>query len=227
MHTPKTRARLLAGGQVRNQGAFTLLELLTATAIIALLAVLGAGVFQHVQRREKIIRSLDSLRALGAASLLYSAENEGALPPSDHAGLSWRTALRPFLGGADAQVYRNPLDLHPTRSQSYAINDYLTHEPYGAEHLDFTRRAAVPEGHATLLFAVKARKYAGGDHFHFADAESGASPAAFAVQVAVELASGEGHYLFVDGHVEAIPWEQLKQRLQQPDCNFTHPDPGT
>lgn len=61
--------------------AFTLLELLVALAIIAVLAALALGVFAKVQTAARKAASTSNLRQFAAAAQLYAGENDGAFFP--------------------------------------------------------------------------------------------------------------------------------------------------
>jgi len=64
------------------------------------------------------------------------------------------------------------------------------------------------------------------EHFHFAGGRHGASrvtPNQFKAAVNVEVHGGSANYLFVDGHVENLPWNEVQGRLGQPGANFLVP----
>ncbi len=67
--------------------------------------------------------------------------------------------------------------------------------------------------------------FEGSDHFHFADStDGGYTPESFVLQVAVERHRKCANYLFVDGHVQGIPWTDAKTRLTRADARFVRPD---
>ena len=53
------------------------------------------------------------------------------------------------------------------------------------------------------------------------------STGAFVSQVAVERHRKGANYLFVDGHVELMPWSKVLQKLQQTGERFVRPDGNT
>lgn len=207
--------------------AFTLVELLVVIAIIGLLAALTVGGMQRSLEQARVTQCLANLRAIGAAATLFSAENDGRLPQSSHQGpaLSWRTVLPPYFKGGDARkILVSPLAPNPRQAFSYAINDFLTAHPYGAEELNYSRQQSVGSPARTLFFTLMTAEYGPTDHFHFADAgEAGYAPGAFSAQVQTDVVAGRGHYLFVDGHVELIAWETLKDQLTAPGSRFVDP----
>lgn len=200
--------------------AFTLIELLAALAILAILAILASQALAQALRTARGAQSLADLSRLGQVFHAYAAENDGRLPQSSHQGPeeAWTTIVRRSL---PARILHSPLD-DTHRSCSYAINDFLTPEPYGAEELDFTRLQKIPAPSQTLLLGVSSRGQRNSDHFHFAS--EGRSPAAFASDVWVELIDGASLYLFVDGHAARLSWRDLQKTLAAPGARFVHPD---
>ncbi len=210
----------------RARSGFSLLELLVSIAVVAILIGASYAGFQQMDKERKALRCLGNLRAIGTAGALYSAENGGALPQSSHLGpaRAWQKVLPPYMGG-HKEVFKSPLSPSPTQPYSYAINDFITSRPYGAETLDFSRRQSFDSPASTLFFSLVTKEYGKVDHFHFADgSDGGFTPDAFRWQVAVELNHHAGHYLFVDGHVEAIPWAQIRTELLRQGSRFIRPD---
>ena len=86
---------------------FTLVELLTAVAIVGLLAGLGVAGFQHAVSASQTGRCAANLRTMAQAVLAYSADDGGKVPPamapatpeeSGGAGHRlWIDYLRPYL----------------------------------------------------------------------------------------------------------------------------------
>ncbi|CAN5512647.1 hypothetical protein BH09VER1_BH09VER1_45090 [soil metagenome] len=207
-------------------GALTLVELLATLAIVITLAALSAAGIANATKKAQVTKCLGNLRAIGQASTLFSAENDGRLPQSTHQGpaLAWQYTLPPYLEGPDKKVFVSPLAADPRQSISYSINDFLTSHPYGAPTLDYSRRQCVSTPTATLLFTLSSKEHGGADHFHFADGEEGGySPSGFASEVQVDVLNGAGHYLFVDGHVERISWKILTNELNRPGSKFIDP----
>jgi len=209
------------------RSAFSLVEILVAVSVAAVLTTLGLSSLRNIQKEILQTRALHQIRQLGQACSLYSAENGGRLPGSSHSGNSWVGGLLPYLGlttsaSADAmkKVYRSPGDSHKTRLYSYAINDFLLPYPAGAVQLNYSYLASVPAPSQTILFAETQPNQVGSDHFHFA---YGYSNNAFKNAVAVERYPQGGLYLFADYHVETIKWTTVQTQLTASGSKFVHP----
>ncbi len=205
----------------KSRSAFSLIEVLVTMGVVGLLAAMTAAGMSKAAARSRSVTCLNNLRGLGAATLLYAGDNNGRLPASRHQGSSWVDTLDPYLDGK--KTYRCPDDLKKTRIYSYAINDFLTPHPYGAEDLDYSFIPSIPHPARTLLLAECDERYSGSDHFHFADGDSGYGPAAFAAQVDVSRHADAANYLFADGRVEALRWKTVRVELQKTNSQFIHP----
>ncbi len=204
----------------KTQSAFTLVELLVTMAIIAGLAAAGLAGASQIIEKTKSTKSLSNLRQIGLAALTYAAENNGQLPQSTHQGpdKAWQGVLSAY--GITKKFQISPLD-KTTRILSYAVNDLLTANPYGAASLDFSRLQSVPSPSRTFYMSVLNSRQRNSDHFHFA--EEGFAPSDFEQEVWVQLTGQSGHYLFADGHVEALKWSVVQTLLTQPGSTFVHP----
>ncbi len=203
--------------------AFTLIELLVVIAIIAVLASLLLPALGKAKSRARATKCLSNLRQVGLASQMYADDFNGFLPGSQHDHASWVGTLQPYLAGTN--LHRCPDDRHLTRGYSYAINDFLTPHPYGAEELDFSRQPSIPKPLETLFMAESRTNFVGSDHYHFADAaDGGYATNSFAGQVDVQRHARSANYLFGDGHVEPLRWPEVQVRLVVPGSRFVRPD---
>ena len=202
--------------------AFTLIELLVVIAIIAILASLLLPVLSKARARARGTVCLSELKQLGVGCALYEGDNQDKLPETSHQAASWIGSLAAY---GLTNVYRCPDDTNRVRITTYAINDFLTPNPFGAPGLDFSRLTRLPAPSDTMHLAETPGNYIGSDHFHFADASSGGfTPNAFAGQVAVQRHSGGANYLFADAHVKKLSWLQAKALLGPPATRFVRPD---
>ncbi len=77
----------------KQQIAFTLLELLVAVAIIAILAALLFPAFSRARERGRVAKAISELHQIGVALQMYADDNDGAFPPA-----------RTFCAGAMGQI---------------------------------------------------------------------------------------------------------------------------
>ncbi len=101
----------------RDRSAFTLIELLIVTTIIAVLAALIVASIPGFIERGKMGKSLNNLRQIGVGFQLYANENDFSLPSRVRSGVKWPTLLIEYLGN-DPKVYADPAD-----EQNYVVRD--------------------------------------------------------------------------------------------------------
>ncbi len=209
-----------------KKSAFTLIELLVVIAIIALLAGLLFPVVAGVLAQSRATKCGNNLRQLATAALLYAADHDMTLPVTVHqrksGGKSWTLTLQEYASGK--VTFRCPDDEDKRRTYTYVINDFLTPNPAGATDLNFSVLTRLEHARETILFAEASSQYVDSDHFHFASYRGQTMPAGeFEKQVAVKRHRGSANYIFADGHLETLTWEQTQQLLTKPGSRFTDP----
>lgn len=205
---------------------FTLVELLVVIALILVLAGVLVPVGQGVLSRSHTINCSKNLRQIGMAAMMYAGDNQMTLPSTSHQGRgkSWTLTLQPY--SSEKLTSKCADDGNKQRMHTYVLNDLLTKNPAGAEHLNFSILAKIARPEATFLFAEAATSHTQ-VHFHFVPYYGGKVPqAVFEYQVAVGAHGEKANYLFVDGHVETLSRRETKARLAADGTRFVDPSAG-
>ena len=94
--------------KIRSTSAFTLLELLLAVALIAVLASLLLPAYHHAAAKGRSAACQSFLRQLAMSMLMYSNDWRGRLPPyisaaaaSKHPGTNWANWTRDYYGSVE------------------------------------------------------------------------------------------------------------------------------
>lgn len=204
-----------------------MVELLVVVGIITVMATIIAPIGKSMIIRSRAIHCSQNLRQIGMATMMYAGDNNMTLPQSMHqratGGNSWRVTLQPYASGTI--TFKCMEDPDKKRGNTYVLNDYLTKSPSGAPpDLNFSILAKIERPEATLMFAEASTSYLNTDHFHFA-AYYGQKvpPSVFEGQVAVKFHGEKSNYLFADGHVETLSWNEVKALLQKSGTRFLNP----
>lgn len=217
----------------RRQQGFTLIELMVVMAIIAILASLLLPALAQAKGKARAVQCASQMRQIGLATWMYADEHEGCLPRSTHSAtahgeLPWGYALLPYLTGGSFvrenagwtnlfnTLYRCPSDRRNT-DWSYGKNVYP--ELSSAETGTNTWQSIdlMPHPSATVLFAEKM----GGsmaDHLMAHFWAEGGTP-----EVDAKRHNHKSNYIFCDGHVESLRFEQT----YSPNSGIDHWNPAT
>ena len=146
---------------LRNaRGAFSLMELVAASAILAVLVGLGSMAYLNGMVAANRVKCLGNQRQIGLALLNYANENDGIFPPTTHSTGSWRKErswifqLDPYLENVD-EVRICPADPPARRKRirdmdatSYVLNDLVF------DDARYHRPLLIPRRSETLLLTV-------------------------------------------------------------------------
>ena len=205
---------------------FSLVELLVVIAITVVTLSISIPVARSFLARSHSVNCAVNLRQIGLATMMYAGDNQMRLPVTSHqrsqGGKSWTLTLQPYASGIIS--FKCPQDPDKKRVYTYLINDFLTPNPAGAPHLDYSRLALLDQPAATLLFGEASASYRNTDHFHFSDYHGGKlPPEVFEHQVATQVHSGKANYLFADGHIETLSKGEVGLRLAALNSRFIDP----
>lgn len=217
---PSARTERVGSGR-RKASGFTLIELLIVVAVIAILITLGLGAASFAAERGRAATCLASMRHFGTAVQMYVSDHNARLPNTSHvrapdgSSLSWTVTLAEYLGsdfiGKCASNAKSPAAV------TYAWNDCLTDAQGQGISLLACRTPA-----STLLLGETADGYLS-EHFHFASSRTRITFNQFRTSAAVDRHDGFAHYLFVDGHVEALSPDSIRNRLNTTNSTFIKP----
>ena len=198
------------------KSAFTLLELLVAVAILAVLVGLAIPATTHVSQYAARVKEVSNLRQLGVAAHLYANDHNqelpghpapGVLSDPNVAGGTWPQLFCQYLSPSDPRVFLDPQDRQTARlpldvvlssevnNTGYVCNgfDDLASEGQVPSMIPLSR---LPLPAQTILLGPKTQ---GATGFYvdvllqpLADLLNEFNPAVY---------DGGAHYLFVDGSV--------------------------
>lgn len=213
---------------------FTLVELMVAIVIVAVLASVAMAVARSAILRSKEVSCLNNMKNIGIALHLYSIDHGGRYPETTHTidlDRAWISSLEEYLDDYDAMRVC-PAD--PRREgrieaggTSYVLNSFIFvpeigpwGEPIGPA---LNRPAAIPDASRTMLAFICSDKTGvgpGNDHTHsnqwnsWAALCSDIAPGRFGGDPdnprAVE---GRSNYLYADGSVRSLRASELKNKI--------------
>lgn len=99
----------------QKEKGFTLIEILAVVAVLAVLFTLFIPVVSGVRERGRRTQCLNNLKQWGVAFNLYTADNNGEMPPEGSVtssnGNGWQNALSPYIGTRilDSNAVRNEI----------------------------------------------------------------------------------------------------------------------
>ncbi len=207
-----------------------MVELLVVVAIIAALVGIVAPLGSGIMSRSRTVKCANNMRQIGVATMLYASDNQMRLPVTSHqrreGGVSWERSLKPYVSGDNSVslVFKCHEDPLPKRQYTYVINDFLTPNPAGAAHLNYSLLSKIDHPEASVMFAEASKSFGRNDHFHFSQYHGGGIPMEFfESEVAVDVHDGAANYLFADGHVETLSQKSVETRLATQGTRFVDP----
>lgn len=217
---------------LKKNAAFTLIELLTVIAIIAILAAILIPVVGKVRDQARFANCVSNLRQWGAANLLYAGDNKGLIPwdggadssPANltvHAGtLPWFNALPPYFDSppiqqlaqadhlpkfGDSSLFICPSATIKTAAPEwlcYGPNYLLSHRNPSASRLTITKVDIIRESSRVPLFAETTNHSAGSGGF----IAQNVNPQKLASAMRHE---GRAPVVFFDGHISSYTPREL------------------
>jgi len=215
-----------------SRRAFTLIELLTVCAIIAVLTAIALPVISSVKVHANRAKCISNLRQIGVGLHLYANENDGNYLPTTHTTgtrrikQSWIYGVAPYLSNVD-EIRVCPAD-PPSRQKlildrkatSYALNELV----FDSE--EFTNVNRIPYRAKTLLAVILSEGRTPSstwDHVHSGewsswqkmlnDVQADRHQASQPSKLPAQRTKGSANDLYADGHVENISATDMKRLL--------------
>ncbi len=219
-----------------RRSAFTLVELLVVIAIIGALIGLLLPAVQAARAAARRTQCASNMRQVGLGILQFAESRQGRWPETTHTSdpdpvtgeflQAWIYTVAPFIESVDAIRIcpDDPLAAQRLQSRltSYTLNGWLSSEAKPS----FDRFRKIKEMSKSIVaFELSERKgfddpYA--DHVHSFNWFSAGQKSrgqvfqGVSAEVAVDRHTGVAHYLYADGHVEAITSQQISEWCQPP-----------
>ncbi len=212
---------------------FTLIELITTCAVIAVLSAILIPVVSAAKSSASKAKCASNMRQIGIAISLFAQNNHGQFPLSTHSVQnveeSWIYTLAPYLQDVDA-VRICPADPQgEARLQqnltSYVLNEYVVvanMDPFGnVSGNSYTNLNRLESPSRTMVAFIASDSMSLGDHSDHTHSRGWTSwnrvtadiqPNRFGGGSGSGL-GGSANYLFADGHVENIEAPTLHEKI--------------
>jgi prepilin-type processing-associated H-X9-DG protein len=212
------------------------LELLVAIGLVGMLSALLLPAVQAARKSARGSQCLNGLRQVGLAMNQFCDTHHGRFPVTSHTAASldraWIFSIEEFLEKVD-EVRICPDDLHGAErlaqdQTSYVLNGYLTSEVVGG----ITKRDRLKSTSKTIVLFELADSRLPDDYEDHVHSFNWFRPSNIAAGTVFQVISnsiatrrhGEtAHYLYADGHVDAIDEQQIVFWARQP-FNFALPE---
>lgn len=234
------KAKTIFGRRIHfaRRGGFTLVELLTVIAVVAILASLLLSVLGEARAKTRAVSCQNTMRQLGVAFHLYANDHDGEIPPSWHSAAirrtgNWAVEISPYLhphGAASSDAWSETFNRYFRCSEddswdpmifSYGLNVYFELDPasdsYEGSPETWRRIEDLNQPSSTILLA-ETRPVAFGDHFMCH--QWGGIPAARNA-VNHDRHGEQSNYLFADGNVRRLDVSETFD--PQKEVNRWHP----
>ena len=189
----------------RRSSGFTLVELLVAIAIIAVLAAMLFPVLARAREKARQSSCLSNVAQLGKAFLMYASDYDDRVPVEWYpGGGGFRQDLQPYV--ANTQVFFCPSQ-PGERTSSYGMPAWTAWMAYWSGS---AKLAAAKSPSGTILLAEQwSSWFSARDPVHWQSPwwpELG--------NIAWDRHSGGANYVFVDGHSKWL----TRQQTYRPEC---------
>jgi prepilin-type N-terminal cleavage/methylation domain-containing protein/prepilin-type processing-associated H-X9-DG protein len=204
--------------------AFTLIELLTVIAIIAILAAILIPAVGKIRHNANSSKSIANLRQIGNAVALFTNEYKGSFPllnarlnaPNSGEKVFWPQALEEDVLEWDrSKSGKHPMFVDPTVENGHGISDYgastyvfLDGNPNNPARSERGLNInALEQPSSTLVVCTAYAKNTGNASWYVqGDFARGSEPVNIPE---ARLNSGEVGVVFADGHVELLSREKV------------------